>query len=726
MNTTPIHYFEQQQRNLGARINKFNKVVWLNNGYPSFVQAGIEELAQKEVFYKKTNMLLRQSNSTAIYKQNSFNGQSLELLRSANNIPPYKKGGWVADIQEANNRISINNVFIKPDTSTNLHNQSVFSSVEFRNIVITLDIDGVKKKIGLDQDSANYISPDNVEIRREIGFSGMDIGSDSQDGYDYQAGLKYTIQYSILCSNTVIFLTIDYTFVFTYPLNDFEPTGLIDACKIFPQINFRSRQVTLKEYSDKSFSPSFTIIPPPGKNGNKIKIEKYNARVKLNCNNNSSHHITAQDGYDINYFPKLRSSGNLPDMFERKFKPELLNSNIVGLYSDSNYGTTNTDGSDDKKRDRPKYKFKILPGKWSQPSPFWGNIFDYSKYNLKNEIEFIAVYGTQSNRYQNYKFSDTMGERKSTHDYPIGQSQNKISIQKERRQGAYDNIHLHGYLGHYKDNDQLVIHAPICGYCCFHMHWRWSGLNADISANPAIRLGNNGFTAAINATGRSFKGWDDFHTEGVFQVPNESKGLSLIPFEQQLKIAITHTNINPKDEENNVTPTTNTILESNNKAFWYCVDIINTENEMFNSHLVLEQGCGYAYDYSKDAKKLVEKSIIQTTINNTTVSIKLRFLASLFRKILEENESLNAADPIFLDYICRGIVNKDSDLTTQELFEIQYRLMRLFNEIDSTKPAGRNFLNQIPAINDNPTVGGVIDKNTREYLQNIFDSIVNQ
>lgn len=722
MNITPLHYFEQHQRNLIARTNKFNKVVWSNTGFPSFVQAGIEKLAQKEVFYKKTNMLLRQSNSTAIYIQNSFNGQSLESLRSTNNIPAYKKGGWVAEIQETNNRINIKNVFVKPDPSTDIHNQSVFSSVEFRNIVITLDIDGTKKKIGLDQDSANYIPPINVEVHREIGFRGMDIGSSQDDDFDYQTGIKYTVQYSILCSNTVIFLTIDYTFVFTYPLNDFEPTGLIDACKIFPQINFRSKQVTLKEYSDKNFVPSFTITPPSGKNGNKIKIEKYNARIKLNCNNNSTHHINVQNGFDADYFPDLRASGHLPDMFERQFKSELLNMNMVGLYTDSNFGTKNTDGSEDKKRDRPKYKFKIVPGKWFQPSPFWSNIFDYSIYNLKNEIEFIAVHGMQGNRYQNYQFNDTMGDKKSTNNYPTGQSANKISIQKERRQAAYDNIHLHGYLGHYKDNNQLVIHAPICGYCCFHMHWRWSDLNAEISADPAIRLGNNGFEAALFATGKSFKGWDDFISDGAFQVPNETKGLALIPFEQQLKIAITDPDVQPHDEEQNVIPTTKKVLNLEEKAVWYCVDIINTDNDMFNSHLVLEQGCGYAYDYSADAKKLVEKPNIETT----QLKITLRFLPALFRKTLEENESLNADDEIFLNYICRGAFNKDSDLTTRELFEIQYRLMRLFNEIDPNKPAERNFLNQIPGLNDNPTTGGVVDNNTREYLQDFYDSIVNQ
>lgn len=499
-----------------------------------------------------------------------------------------------------------------------------------------------------------------------------------------------------------------------YPVTDFEPTGIIQANKIFPQIRFLQEKFNIRDYTGEDVDSAYVITPSAGKDGNKIKIKKYNVRTKIVCNNNSLHHIELDDNdHDKNYFSELRPN-HLPPMFERNFNKTTYprTRNIVGLYADSNFGTSRITGTSDKTRDRPNYLFEVLnpyftslSGGILQPSPFWNNIFDYSIYNLNNETEFIAVHGIQSNRFNenNCRFTE------STEKYPYPDTDPasiyKISLKKEQRQGGFDNIHLHGYLGHYSDNNQPVIHAPICGYCCFHMHWRWSALNSELGDSLALTLGNKRTTKTI---GEYFKGWSIDSNDILSQRPSSGPGMPLIPYEQQLKIAITNPDAIPLNEDSSVTPTNISLLDHERKAVWYCVDIINTEEGANLGHLVMEQGCGYAFDYSEAGKR--------------TVTTLRRCIPNLFRQICEEE--LGIEDEIFLNYLYESnILIPTTKLKVNELFEIQYRLMRLFNTSIPNIPPGRNFFNQIPAINDNPEPE---DNNTRDYLETIINSMINQ
>jgi hypothetical protein len=71
-------------------------------------------------------------------------------------------------------------------------------------------------------------------------------------------------------------------------------------------------------------------------------------------------------------------------------------------------------------------------------------------------------------------------------DLPSGLLNRTIS--KERRQGGYDNIHLHGTMGTVGNIDATDpdatprVMAPGCGHSCFHAHWRWGNTTFFLSA----------------------------------------------------------------------------------------------------------------------------------------------------------------------------------------------------------------------------------------------------
>lgn len=211
-----------------------------------------------------------------------------------------------------------------------------------------------------------------------------------------------------------------------------------------------------------------------------------------------------------------------------------------------------------------------------------------------------------------------------------------------------------------------------------------------------------------------YKGWHTDTNTILMQEPFKKDGMPLIPYEQQLKIAITDPDVDPLDEENNVTPTANPTLNLAEKAVWYCVEIINDDFGNNNMHLVLEQGCGYAFDYSDAGKSNVE--------NPEGYAV----LPKLFRKICEENFGItenNYAN--FLNYIYDESASDRTQLEPNEFYEIQYRIMRLFNDLIPNIPSGRSQLNQVPGVNESP-IPLSFDQNTDAYLQEIFDSMVNQ
>lgn len=507
------------------------------------------------------------------------------------------------------------------------------------------------------------------------------------------------------CANTLITVEVEYSFTFMYPKNDFEPTGVIDASKIFPQVYFKYiKEIKMDMTPYQNHPNAYLINVPEGKNGNKIKVKNLYARTKIVCNNNSSHHLNNLDnnGYDGDYFGSLRDGNHIPLMFEKKYDINKKYNNTVGFYTDSNTGTIKSSGNSDK-RARPTFQItldSIVPDiieKRFQPAPFWNNIFDYGTYNLVNSTEFNAV-------------NNINQIRQTTKYFPSDLEPQPLTVIKEPRQGAFDNIHLHGYFGFYLDNDQPVIHAPICGYCCFHMHWRWSGLNDEIINSSSIGGASQGFMEGFERLFNvepKYRGWGKPSKSSSQELPFTRVGAPLIPSDQTLHIAVTPTTFTPEDRTGAViTPETIVPLEQTEKTIWYSVKIENEFGEV-GMHLSMEQGCGYAFRYSKVGETM--KSTLDSSF------------PSRYRTILTDPqyEIPGVYDQTFLDYVY-DFNTQDTGLSDTEFFEMQYRFMRFFNQ--APNGVNRTYVNQVPIIN----MGAVgTDPNNDNNYGSILDDLMN-
>ena len=103
--------------------------------------------------------------------------------------------------------------------------------------------------------------------------------------------------------------------------------------------------------------------------------------------------------------------------------------------------------------------------------PNWSHMFDYCLTNLQTEKQVQAVYDQ----------ADAVSGRSGVYPWPPGGSGCAITVTKTPRQGAYDNLHIHGDVG----ADPLdtaggaKVFAPACAEACLHVHWRW-GPNVDL------------------------------------------------------------------------------------------------------------------------------------------------------------------------------------------------------------------------------------------------------
>lgn len=704
----------------GNQKSLFSRVSWLERKRPlqcKFLAPPSEEFPNLfdiifESYYAGDYITL--NNGT-------FNGKSLELIRSeiTPNVPFNVDGYWEATIvEDLNGRISLSDASVSkfmlmdlndPDSGMQ-HLHPVFSKVEFKNFIVTIKVKEVNSgpdhfiKLYLDTDSNGNIKlaipPNYTQIKRIVGTSGW-----LNNTGHYQIGICQQLLYVVKCGEKIINLNIDLSMVFMYPRSDFDPAGTVHASKFYPQIQFSSNSRLSSDIPSNYNIGSFTDITPYlplNIDPYSAEVSDFSSRIRLDVNNNSEHHViptdnVASDGFkrDSNYLKKLRQSNKtIPDQFEKILKEDYIGTNIVGFYADSNQSGTDSNGAKDNRK-KMDYDFDVTwTPDWApgiQPSIFWQNIFDYANYNVKFEKEFVAVYGDNSDLLSSSNIGKNKEYRKTEYDYPSGNiGFDKITLNKYPRQGAFDNIHLHGYLGHYKDNDQLVIHAPICGYCCFHMHWRWSSFNYEVASNGWFQAGNKWGESLVNE--RNFLGYYD-------ESSNIGLGMPLIPNNQQLKIAVTHPDSNPTNEEYDVVLNgSNTVsLRSDIKTIWYSVNLTNRKFE--ESHVIMEHGCGYAFDYDNLAKENIQGDLINILqlVGNVNPREKLKEVVSLIVSDVS----------FYIDFI-RAIQNdfgviaiQPDELLYPDLYELLYRLMHFYN-IDSSGQLYEKYP-QVPSNNNNPT-----------------------
>ena len=240
--------------------------------------------------------------------------------------------------------------------------------------------------------------------------------------------------------------------------------------------------------------------------------------------------------------------------------------NVASLFSDTNDSTTGAVGVVPTSSN-PGPTPRLVPGLgWHLGSfywPNWSHMFDYCLTNLQTEKQVQAVYDQ----------ADAVSGRSGVYPWPPGGSGCAITVTKTPRQGAYDNLHIHGDVG----ADPLdtaggaKVFAPACAEACLHVHWRW-GPNVDL-------LGL-----------REYAGWSpDLATSRSFAAPGEP----LIPPNQGLRIAITGDS--PTfDAQMNLT--SSAALPGASKSVWYTADISSPPQGQ--RQVICEQGVAWAYAYN--------------------------------------------------------------------------------------------------------------------------------
>lgn len=188
--------------------------------------------------------------------------------------------------------------------------------------------------------------------------------------------------------------------------------------------------------------------------------------------------------------------------------------------------------------------------KTDNPKPAdWANLFDYYSPEVTGGGAITGVYGPGN---------ATKWSSLRTGSYPwSGQT---MKIQKVARQGQYDNIHVHGYLGNHTSPYPAIniVEAPFCPEDCFHLHWRW-GLEA-VSLLPIMPQAKT-----------KFWGWSSF---AHYEMGNVLPGAPLIPPNQELSVDVSN------DAENKV------------KTIGYRIYVSDTRP--YNKQVTMEQGCAFA------------------------------------------------------------------------------------------------------------------------------------
>jgi len=685
---------------LGREQSLFYKVNWAQQAQmPNAIKAF--NFSKSQSYNPREN--LDRYNSYAITMDppsatTSFASTTLEALRTFAGGPAFNDNHWTCNVNEdGQGRLTISNVGIYSSTMMGMpmpmtHN--VFSSIEFRDIVVTLvftkaDNSKYEMNLYLDQNSLNNNITPSSTVKRYVGTNGK-IGSDS----NFQIGLNQKLIYTVKAGNKYVFFLIDLSFVFKYPSGDFDPAGFINASKIYPQIQLLSFYYNTLDYpsididtanlfdnvldvtSLLSAVPGSAILPES------ISIKSYDARIKMCVNNDNSAHVnltTPVGGvqYDQNYLGTLRAGGKpIPDMFEKQFLSS-IGKNIAGFYVDSNTSTS------PDKRLLPDYQTAYAPGGVGQQflagvkglpdlSPWWASAFDYVDYYLKTEKEFTAVWGTQDTRYSpgNQEF---IASAEDSYNYPsTTSSTNGVTLRKVGRQGAYDNMHIQGYLGHYKDslagNEKIVIHAPVCGFCCLHMHWRWGKRAYNIGENWFI----NGFRSKV---GEKFAGWGIGKDKMIRSFSNP--GDPLIPYNQHLNIAITNPSSTPATENGLILPTNITNLDPDVKAIWYAVHI---DAKLLDSYVILEQGLGFAFSYAKAADIMTGSPSVGGLSDILSLPAYLGISETAYPDFFAALATM--VTTTWSDGMGGMVAVSDNytTLSVAEVYEILYRLMRFYNK----------------------------------------------
>ena len=253
----------------------------------------------------------------------------------------------------------------------------------------------------------------------------------------------------------------------------------------------------------------------------------------------------------LDFAPRLTSdSQHRPDEPNKSYYlPESRHdTNVVGVYCDTN-GVGRT---------QPGPPF----------FPDWDRVFDYVDVDIQTERVFDAVI------FPSTKTNDTV----FTLNWPLGKG--TLQCKREMRQGEYDNLHIHPYVGFddpaadkgRADQTHAMIEAPIGNDEVVHMHWRW-GTKLALPGKAKVQPDFAGFNANDE--------------------PNQWAGNPLLPWRQSLKIRLTHPDTKIAWTDADTWTSTGKALDPKRTSVWYCA-VAHTPD--YNS-LVQFFGHGFGLGY---------------------------------------------------------------------------------------------------------------------------------
>jgi hypothetical protein len=251
-----------------------------------------------------------------------------------------------------------------------------------------------------------------------------------------QAGALYTMIAVVGSKNGKAKIRVELSLVLRGGAEDFDPAGAGRAMKLWPQIAFTA--LTDRQHR----------APVDGFRGD-VLYGGVRVPMPMQLAHAEGHH---------------HHGGGAPS--ER---------NYVGLFTDSN--SAPLAATELIRRIHGPSLKNELDQAYPVMTAIWHSVFDYVRTDIPRETTYTGVYSAYDAPYNSYRLAEfTWPTAAENVLWPIDFFPRHVA--KMPRQGAYDNIHIHGDMGTYRSNPQMpMIMAPVCAHACFHLHWRWSPAN---------------------------------------------------------------------------------------------------------------------------------------------------------------------------------------------------------------------------------------------------------
>lgn len=451
--------------------------------------------------------------------------------------------------------LRINNAVVR-DTQGTGSTEKVCKRIEFTDLRVTFT-DNTSKDISF---SRAFSHANSVFLVGENGKKRTD------DLYQRGVSLKLVDDMDGDCRAEV-----ELSAVFRGELNDGDPGGAFDGFKFYPQISFTWHRLPGSSKKVKSFRGNIKMLVdvhmPAGHHGSMspANIASFytdsNASLSATDTRNKSFHyqsllVAAATG------GALTGGAISSFLAARVFPPGALPAAAIGAFVGGAVG-----------------------GYAASHFPDWAIIFDNGDTDLQNEKEIQGLYGPLDG---NNPDGDSYfyNERSTRYDWPAGSLVGSINLVKKKRQGYYDNIHVHGKMHQQTRRGDEHAHAPFCVHSCVHLHWRWSDLNASIAG------------MASHPDPSAFMGWA-WHRRSNSWRASSRPGAPLIPPNQSLKIAVTGPSATMSSSGQ--VANSSQSLQSDEKMIWYMVEVQKGGGLKFpagEKQVFMEHGIGYAYRFA--------------------------------------------------------------------------------------------------------------------------------